>query len=424
MIKKKLFNFLIYVLLALLLMNNAYAHDYNSKTNEKNVEKMINESYDRKEQYESLEGKHVSDEDAVIEEISSDSYWWPIGSSETQTNDGKTYASDEPETTEITSNYGYRSDPFGSGANLFHSGLDISGGSGLGSVNIIAAKDGTVVYSTKGGTVCPSGSQQSNCGGGYGNYIIIQHTDGNYTLYAHLYENSLTVSEGDSVRQGQVIAKMGSSGNSTGAHLHFEVREGQNDYSSTVNPLNYIDPDNPRPADISKEFLDWIDAFEGNEGVIGDQYVIGDCGDGVRTVGYGVTLEYNADAFARHGVDVSKYSFGDTLPIDLVDTIKLEVLNEHKSYVEKTLAKNNISLKTHQIYALTSFTYNCSNIEETYNFSTIYKKYGDTNELYDNFFDQCKHVNGEVWTGLVRRRKAEWYLFHTGKYIDGWELMK
>ena len=72
----------------------------------------------------------------------------------------------------------------------------------------------------------------------YGNYVIIQHTDGNYTLYGHLYQNSITVVAGDSVRQGQVIGKMGSSGQSTGPHLHFEVRTCPS-FGCTTNPLDY-----------------------------------------------------------------------------------------------------------------------------------------------------------------------------------------
>ena len=416
MLKSKINFFLIIILLFSFSLNSVLAYEYVEEENQEAVENMIREVYDLKEQYEDLAQKSWEEEETDIpEEITSDYYWWPIGSTETQDSGGKEFASDTPETIEITSPFGNRPDPFGSGQTFFHSGLDVSGGRGLGQVNVIAAKDGVVVFSSKDGEVCTSGSHQSTCGGGYGNYIIIQHTDGNYTLYAHLYENSLTVKEGESVKQGQVIAKMGSSGNSTGAHLHFEVREGQNDYSATVDPLNYVDPNNPRPANASSKLVDYIEAFEGHTKIIGDSYLVEDIGDHVRSVGKGVVLESNADRFKARGYDISNYPVGSTIPIAVVDAMKDEIISEMKSSVEKKKKKNGITLKPHQIDALVSFQYNVGNINE---FPSAYKKYGDTEGLYENFFSKYVHVNREVWQGLVYRRKAEWNLFHTGDYTN------
>ena len=421
MLKRKINILVITVLLFSFSLSNVFAYDYVEKENQKRVENMIREVYELKDQYEDLAQKTWEEDDPSSSgEISSDYYWWPIGSAETQNSGGKDFASDSPETIIMTSPFGNRPDPFGSGQTFFHSGIDIAGGRGLGQVNIIAAKDGVVVFSSKGGEVCTSGSHQSTCGGGYGNYIIIQHTDGNYTLYGHLYEDSLTVKEGESVKQGQVIAKMGSSGNSTGAHLHFEVREGQNDYSATVDPLNYVDPNNPRPANASSTLVEFIEAFEGHTKIIGDSYLVEDIGDGVKSVGKGVVLEYNAERFAARGYNVDNYSVGSTIPISVADSIKDEIISEMKSSVESVISKNGISLKPYQIDALVSFQYNVGNINE---FPAAYKQYGDTEALYDNFFGKYVHVYGEVWLGLVVRRKAEWYLFHTGQYTDGWQLM-
>ncbi len=100
-----------------------------------------------------------------------------------------------------------------------HTGTDIAG-CGHGS-NIYASASGTVVKANWGRT-------------GYGNYIIINHGDGIQTLYAHC--SNLYVRVGQFVNQGDVIAAMGSTGNSTGTHLHFEIRiNGQ-----YVNPMNYV----------------------------------------------------------------------------------------------------------------------------------------------------------------------------------------
>ncbi len=117
----------------------------------------------------------------------------------------------------ITSDYGTRPDPFGSGKDGWHSGIDLSANIGA---NIYAVSSGTVIL--------------SGWGGGYGNMVIVDHGGGVSTVYAH--NSSLAVSVGQTVSRGQVIAYAGSTGNSTGPHLHFEVRE--NGYA--VNPMNYL----------------------------------------------------------------------------------------------------------------------------------------------------------------------------------------
>lgn len=83
----------------------------------------------------------------------------------------------------------------------------------------IAGSIGTQVYAAAGGKVIVAKTGGYN--GGYGNYIVIQHANGMQSLYAHL--SSVGVSSGDQVGQGDPIGKMGSTGNSTGSHLHFEI---------------------------------------------------------------------------------------------------------------------------------------------------------------------------------------------------------
>lgn len=106
----------------------------------------------------------------------------------------------------------------------YHSGLDFAAPIGT---NIVAAEAGRVIISED--LKNSDGSYRS-----YGKYILISHKTGLYTLYAHTSER--LVSEGDYVEKGQLIAKVGSTGNSTGPHLHFEVRTGNGSYSDCVNP--------------------------------------------------------------------------------------------------------------------------------------------------------------------------------------------
>lgn len=167
-------------------------------------------------------------------------YWWPIGGSEITIIGGKKFAVGDPTTTNITSYFGSSESGIHDSG---HGAIDIAAG---GTQYIIAAKDGVVVYPKSTSKIDYGvGSLSSS---GYGNYVIIQHSDGNYTLYGHMKANTITVREGDNVKQGQVIGEMGSSGRSTGQHLHFEVRALGNSYSNIVNPLDYVSVDNPRPA--------------------------------------------------------------------------------------------------------------------------------------------------------------------------------
>ena len=113
----------------------------------------------------------------------------------------------------ITSHFGYR-------WGRRHGGIDISG-TGFGSP-IYAAADGVVISVNKN---CANvGYYKNQCGGEYGNYVFVRTTKGLVTRFAHM-RNDIRVSVGDTVKKGQLIGTMGSSGSSTGTHLHFEIRD-------------------------------------------------------------------------------------------------------------------------------------------------------------------------------------------------------
>ena len=134
----------------------------------------------------------------------SGSWYWPIGNTWCY----------------ISSEYGYR-DASISGWS-FHGGIDLAGGNGK--------LHGAPVYATRAGTVIAAVTSNS----GYGIYVLIDHGDGYSSLYAHMSARYVEI--GNYVTQGQMIGRVGNTGNSRGAHLHFEIRY----YGEKKDPLNYV----------------------------------------------------------------------------------------------------------------------------------------------------------------------------------------
>lgn len=125
----------------------------------------------------------------------------------------------------ITSGFGYRIHPI-FGTRRMHTGIDI--GSNTDPPESI---DGAAVVASGNGTVIYTGYR-----GGYGNTVMIDHGNGVVTLYAHMQNGGITVSDGESVSKGQRIGTVGSTGYSTGPHLHFEVRIN----GAPVDPMRYL----------------------------------------------------------------------------------------------------------------------------------------------------------------------------------------
>jgi murein DD-endopeptidase MepM/ murein hydrolase activator NlpD len=117
---------------------------------------------------------------------------------------------------QIASGFGYRSDPF-TKVRKFHEGMDFS------------ARTGTPIYATGDGVI----ARADNSASGYGNHIVIRHGFGYETLYGHL--SKYNCKPGQTVKRGDVIGYVGSTGRSEAPHLHYEVHKG----GAVVNPLNF-----------------------------------------------------------------------------------------------------------------------------------------------------------------------------------------
>jgi murein DD-endopeptidase MepM/ murein hydrolase activator NlpD len=173
----------------------------------------INEAYDAALVREEEERRAAEAAAAATSSSSS-------SSGSTSTSSGSTSSSGYiyplPSRVSITDAFGYRLHPT-NGYYSFHYGVDFAASYGT---TILAAKSGTVTSATYGEA--------------YGYNVTILHSDGSYTLYAHM--PGLTVSEGQYVTQGEVIGYVGSSGWSTGPHLHFGINIG----GSWVNPMDYV----------------------------------------------------------------------------------------------------------------------------------------------------------------------------------------
>ena len=176
---------------------NAYEQDIAAQ--ESKIQQM--EAEIRRQEEEARKKAEDSGNSYTVKSLGDTSFIWPC-----------------PSSSRITSNFGGRESPT-EGASSNHQGIDIGASTGS---NILAAASGVVTIATYSSSA--------------GNYVMISHGGGVSTVYMHC--SSLLVSEGEQVSQGQVIAKVGSTGYSTGPHLHFGIRSG----GSYVNPLNYVSP--------------------------------------------------------------------------------------------------------------------------------------------------------------------------------------
>ena len=159
---------------------------------------------------------------------------------------GGAHAWPVPEHFDVTQGYGDQ-----------HAALDIAADTGT---PVVAADDGTVTVTQTWNGIVTKGDSNS-----YGNMVQVTHADGTVTLYAHLSE--INVRQGDMVVRGQQIGRVGSTGNSSGPHLHFEVRSN----GSKVDPMAYIAEDS---IDAEKRFEELLEQYGGCIGEDGQLHTI------------------------------------------------------------------------------------------------------------------------------------------------------
>lgn len=332
---------------------------------------------------------------------------------------------------QITSTFGNRTHPITGQPGTMHNGIDIAAGVN-GSAKIVAAASGTVV-------------KASDSGDGYGNCVIIQHSDGYYTLYGHMATGSLTVKVGDTVNKGQQIGTMGSTGNSTGNHLHFEVEKFDGEFSMSkyytnerLDPVDFFNDDcSPVGGGASsQDLVDFVWNLEGNDEYLkslgyltadGKDYIIFiDAYAGTRAVGHGIDLDAGGYASVLEKAGYST-SVGSHVPKEFVDELSLNAMDTRRNEISSKVS--GLKLKDYQIDALVSRSYQMGpygwydgdtlgGYAPGETFISAYNKWwkdSDTKSqpdynhpLYINFMQYTREV---VW-----RRQAEWKLFQTGVY--------
>ena len=323
----------------------------------------------------------------------------------------------------------------------FHNGTDL----------VVSGSDKSV-YAVQSGTVEATGYDSSA-----GNYVNIKHDNGFVTKYFHFSSVASGIKVGATVQAGDKIGNQGSTGDSTAAHLHFELRDANGSYLSANPFFGYsdqgyeqcVDPNGSYDSNCGgsteccgtestgdlNSLIQFINGFEASNpttcstasGKLG--YRAENLGDGAVTAGYGVT---NAPVRGSTGQTIIRESglasdfaisggkyimrVGGCYPKSVIDDIqKASIENNYGAAVTNSAQKYNVNLSQYEKDALTSFNYNLGTgyIDQLV---SAYK-----NDGYEGLWDSMKnyiHSDGEALDGLRKRRKAEFALFVTGDYTD------
>ena len=386
-------------------------------------------------------------------EVVGKGFWWPIGSKETTVENGKTFASGSPEIPHGTHVVrGGRSKGWSTQDHLKTTGeaLDISSaGAGDNHYNIISMAKGTVERANDG---YPStGPNDDN--GGMGNCVYVRYPNNILVRYMHMYPGSITVKAGDTVDYGQVIGKMGNSGQSYGTHLHIDMWIGAENSSGGQDVAAYLDATDPRPSERrARSFTDdanvqlahdyiaqweFVTAYKylyTNEydnsyekdftirmGITKDKKYFKcfeDYGlnNGTRNFGFGI-LHYqngvynNVALYAKYGVNIKEEKYknvGTLLDVDIVEKVAMDIIANNRNYIIKTAKNAGVTFNDNQLNALTYLAHKApAYIPRVVN---AYKQYGDT----ETFANYCWNIYGVTqykdWTSAL------WNVFHNGVY--------
>lgn len=328
-----------------------------------------------------------------------------------------------------------------------HGGTDFAPSQG-GNYYIIAAADGVVTHVVSNlnvnsyKTSNPTAKQYNY---GFGNEVTINHDSlGLYTLYAHMEFNEVYVTNGQRVKQGQIIGRMGNTGNSSNKHLHFEVRTGPSSKERTQ-PEDYVSISNPRPMEVvftgggtrtrteklagvggsipllsreSAQVLKMRDKMEGVAGYENGTYRVYNNGvDKMLELARGVVIGTKSGGtydWARKILG-RNVGIGDKVTEEEYVQLYRYVVSYIVKMVDKAEANNNIKLKQNQYDAVFLLAY-----FQPSSASSSVKAYKDRG--IKGYWDSIKNKitsNGRVADGLKWRRAEEMELFEIGDYDPG-----
>lgn len=348
-------------------------------------------------------------------------FWWPIGSEETTEKDGKTFASGEPElgkdkisrAGKAGSKYnGYLEDPTHEKGNN-GAAVDIAANGQIGRYYVISIGNGTVTKADDG--YADNGSEYNTDNDGMGNCVYVDYGNGFVVRYMHMAKGSIEVSIGEEVSYGQVIGKIGHSGNSSAAHLHIDgTLNGE-----FIDMTEYIDPDNPRPQGggngVDSNFYKFLLLSEG-----GTQY-IRDNGYEVFNNGVDSNLELtcgcaigtlNGDKYCSGILEDNQYKIGAIVTREQYSRIFEGKVQMRAEQLDAAMAAQGVTLEQYQYDAIMSFLWQFGHTEEkAYSYAIdildAYKSNGD-----NGFKNYIYSVGGEYSS----RREREYKLFSTGDY--------
>ena len=316
-------------------------------------------------------------------------------------------------------------DPFGCTCDIHrgnHKGQDFPA---YGGTTVRASKSGTVVAVV---TYCKGSHYNGSCscGSSWGNYVKIKHADGFYSLYAHL--SSVSVSNGQSVSQGQKVGGVGTTGDSTGNHLHFEI---YNTSNTRINPMNYINPNNPSPNGQAPVITDKPKISSNKTAYAVGEKVILNRNTVANTNFYWIVLWYNNEQILSTAMPESTYTLtnleagkyeiyvtvgnsngtitSDTYVFHVQNTIndKGIITSDKKTYIvgeTVTLKRNTINNTNYHWIVL---WYKDKQILSTSMPETTYKLYDLAEGTYDIYLQYGNAVTGTL--------SSEKYVFYVEK---------